>query len=135
MLDRGLLTKFRTSRMTKAAQSNAMAIVGAIVGGAIGYAIFAWLLTNGLYGLIIPGGLLGIGAGLAKSKSLTIAILCGVAALLLGLFCEWRFFAFNLDSSFGYFLAHFYQLKLVTLIMILAGAAIGFWGPFRHRLS
>jgi hypothetical protein len=121
--------------MSQAAKSNLLAIAGAIVGGLIGYFIFIWLASQGFYGLIIPGGLIGIAAGFAKSKSLAIAIVCGIAALFLGLFCEWKFAPFNADDSLGYLLSHFYELKPVTLLMIAAGAAIGFWAPFRHRLD
>jgi hypothetical protein len=116
-------------------QSNALAIVGAIIGGVLGYFLFQWLLSHGLYGMIIPGGLLGVGASFAKSRSLAIAIVCGVAALALGLYCEWRFFPFNADEGLSYFLTHLHQVNPVHIVMILAGAAIGFWGPFRHRLA
>ena len=121
--------------MSEAIKSNLLAIVGAIVGGVAGYFIFFWLASQGFYGMIIPGGLLGIGAGFAKSRSLAIAIVCGIAALVLGLFCEWKFEPFAADDSFSYLLVHFYELKPITLLMIAAGAAIGFWGPFRHRPS
>jgi uncharacterized membrane protein len=59
--------------MTQAAKSNLLAIGGAIIGGLAGYFIFLWLASQGFYGLIIPGGLLGIAAGFAKSRSLATA--------------------------------------------------------------
>jgi hypothetical protein len=119
----------------KLIQSNGLALLGAAVGGALGYFLFFWLAGHGFYGMIIPGGLLGIGAGVFKSRSIVIAIICGVAALALGLFTEWRFAPFVADESLGYFLAHVYQLTAITLIMIALGAAIGFWAPFRHWFS
>jgi hypothetical protein len=116
----------------KAIQSSALVLAGAVVGGVIGYFVFFWLVARGFYGLIIPGGLLGLGAGAFKNRSTAVAIVCGLAALALGLYTEWRFAPFVVDGSLGYFIAHFYQLRLVTLLMIAAGTAIGFWGPFRR---
>ena len=56
----------------------------------------------------------------------------GLSALLLGLFTEWRFFPFKADDSFRYFLRNVHELKPITLLMIAAGTAIGFWVPFRR---
>ncbi len=56
-----------------------------------------------------------------------------VLALALGVLAEWQFAPFIRDGSLGYFVTHFYQLKPITLIMIAAGAFIGFWAPFRRR--
>ena len=112
--------------------NNLLALLGAAIGGALGYLLFGWLAGNGFYGLIIPGGLLGIGAAVFKSRSLVIAIVCGLSALALGLFAEWHFFPFLADDSLTYFLAHCYQLNATTLIMIAIGGAIGFWAPFRN---
>jgi hypothetical protein len=68
-----------------------------------------------------------------KNRSLAVAIFCGLAALALGLFAEWRFFPFvEPNDGFGFFLAHFYELKPLTLIMVAVGAFIGFWCPFRR---
>ena len=56
----------------------------------------------------------------------------GVLALALGVFTEWRFAPFAADDTLAYFLLHVHQLKPITLIMIVAGALIGFWIPFRR---
>jgi len=119
----------------KLVPNNLLALLGAAIGGALGYLIFFFFSGNGFYGLIIPGGLLGIGAAVFKSRSLVIAIVCGLSAVALGLFTEWHFFPFLADGSFGYFLAHFYQLNATTLVMIAVGGAIGFWAPFRNWLE
>ena len=37
------------------------------------------------------------------------------------------------DGSLGYFVTHIHQLKPITLIMIAAGAFIGFWAPSSRR--
>ena len=103
---------------------------GALVGGALGYFAFSWLLGQGFYGLILPGGLLGLGAGVARPRSAVLAVVCGLAAVALGLFTDWRFEPFVKDASPGYFLLHLHPLKPVTLLMIGAGGVIGFWVPF-----
>jgi len=105
---------------------------GAVVGGIVGYLAFAWVYDQGFYALVLPGGLLGLGAGIARHRSVAVAVLCGLLALGLGLFTEWRFRPFITDDSLGYFLAHVYDLKPVTLVMVALGGAIGFWIPYRR---
>jgi hypothetical protein len=89
------------------------------------------LPVRGLYGLALPGGLLGLGAGIFKTRSKAIVVVCGLLALALGFFTEWCYAPFVTDGSLGYFLSHVHQLSPLTLIMIGAGALIGFWVPFR----
>lgn len=109
-----------------------LVLLGAIGGGVAGYLAFAWLLQYGLYGLVLPGGLLGIGAGMARNRSIALAALCGGAATALGVLAEWRNFPFVADTSLSYFLTHLYDLRAVTVVMIALGGAIGFWVPFRR---
>ena len=66
-----------------------LVLAGAAVGGTLGYFVFFWVLRQGLYGLVIPGGLLGFGAAWVRGGSKIMAVLCGLAALSLGLYCEW----------------------------------------------
>jgi hypothetical protein len=113
-------------------KDNLLTLAGAAVGGALGYAIFFWLVRQGLYGLIVPGGLLGLAAGCFKPRSLSVPVVCGVAALVLGVFTEWKFAPFVADEGLGYFLRHLHELKPMTIIMILVGTAIAFWVPFRR---
>lgn len=105
---------------------------GALLGGLIGYFAFFWIARQGFYAMVLPGGLLGLGAGYAKNRSIAIAVVCGIAALVLGLFTEWQFAPFIKDGSLGYFLSHVHELKPITLLMIGLGGAIGFWVPFRR---
>jgi hypothetical protein len=113
-------------------KDNLLAIVGAIVGGAIGFKLFGWLLDQGLYGLVLPGGLLGIGAGFVKNRSIFVAIACGVAALVLSFAAEGYYHPFVADQSFGFFVSHLLDLQPATFLMIALGTWIGFWVPFRR---
>lgn len=110
----------------------ALVLGGAVLGGLVGHFAFGWLVNQGFYGLVLPGGLAGLGAGLSSCRSRWLSVVCGVLALVMGLLTEWRFFPFNADDSFSYFLCHLHQLKPITLLMLAAGTAIGFWVPFRR---
>lgn len=110
----------------------ALVFGGAILGGLIGHLAFRWLLSQGFYGLALPGGLVGLGAGIAACRQVWPSVACGVLALAVGLVTEWRSFPFRADDSFGYFLSHLHELKPYTLLMLVAGTAIGFWVPFRR---
>src|SRR4051794_23372278 len=91
-------------------------LLGAAIGGCLGYFGFFWMVKQGFYGLILPPGLLGLGAGLlARERSTTLSIICGVAGLWLGLFTEWQYAPFKADRSFIYFLTHVHQLQSMTL--------------------
>ena len=113
-------------------KSDLLVFLGAAVGGALGYFLFFLIARQGFYGLVLPGGLLGFGAGLFRSRSKIISVVCGLSALALGFLTEWRYAHFIADASFGYFMLHVHQLNVVTLLMIGVGAAIGFWIPFRR---
>jgi nitrogen fixation-related uncharacterized protein len=107
-----------------------IAIVGAAVGGAIGYFAFGWILRSGFYALVLPGGLMGLGATLGRVRSLPLAVALAIAAVILGFFAEWSFRPFAKDDSLNYFLAHLGDLTPVTIIMIGVGALVAFWGAF-----
>jgi hypothetical protein len=108
--------------------SNLLGLVGAVVGGVLGFYTFGWLVDHGFYGLMIPGAFLGLGCSLATSHpSTTRGILCGIAALGLAIFTEWKFWPFAADESFSFLLTHLTSKSPVTLLMIGVGAAIAFW--------
>jgi len=109
-----------------------LVLLGAVIGGGLGYIVFFAFVRRGLYGLALPGGLLGLGAGIFRTRSKAVPVVCGLMALSLGLFTEWRFAPFVVDGGLGYFVLHVHQLSPLTLIMIGAGTLIGFWVPFRR---
>ena len=109
-----------------------IAIAGAVLGGTLGFFGFRWLIDQGYYGLMLPGGLMGLGASFGKTRSIWLAVGFGVAALLLGIFTEWDYRPFRKDDGFVFFLLHVAENPPVTLLMIALGGALGFWIPFRQ---
>jgi hypothetical protein len=130
MFARDIFMMRRTREMNW--KGDLLVLLGAVLGGLLGHEMFFWLMGQGFYGLILPGGLCGLGAGVFRSRWKRVPILCGLLALGLGLFTEWRFEPFAADAGFGYFLLHAYRLRLDTLILIGTGTAIGFWVPSRR---
>ncbi len=113
-------------------KDKALAFTCAVIGGIAGYFAFFWIVQQGFYGLILPGGLLGLGASVFPCRSAWLCTLFGAMSLALGLFTEWRFEPFLKDGSPVFFLTHAYQLRPITLLMIGAGAFIGFWAPYKR---
>jgi hypothetical protein len=109
-----------------------LVLAGAAAGGVLGYYAAFWVASQGVYAPVLPGMLLGFGAGIARNRSVLLAVVCGLAALGLGLFTEWRIAPFIDDRSLRYFLTHVTDLKPITLIMIALGGLFGFWVPFRR---
>src|SRR5262245_60278425 len=107
-------------------------LAGACVGGLGGYFLFFWIARQGFYGVMLPGCLLGIGAGFFPTRSVAVCVVCGVVALMLGFFTEWRFAPFSKDQSLSFFVSHLHELRPITLIMIVLGGFIGFYGPFQR---
>jgi hypothetical protein len=109
--------------------SHVLGLVGAVIGGVLGYYLVFWIRQSGFYGMMIPGAVLGWGSSLlARHRSVARGVVCTVAALGLGLFTEWNLFTkFKADGSFGYLVKHFYELEPVTLFMIAFGAFFAFW--------
>jgi hypothetical protein len=105
-------------------------LVGATMGGVFGYFIYKWGLQQGLKAGVVPGALVGLGSGLVSSRPSRIrGVICGLAALALGIFAEWRNAPFVADNSLGYFLSHMQQLPPLVLIMIALGGLLGWrWG-------
>ncbi len=106
--------------------------MGAAIGGLVGYLVFKLLISQGFYGLMLPGGLLGMGAGVVKAPTKVVSVVCGILALALGVLAEWSVLPFKTDGSLLYFVMHLHELQYVTLIMITIGAVVGFWIPFRR---
>jgi hypothetical protein len=66
-----------------------LAVLGTTIGAVIGYYLFFWITKQGLYPMVVPGALMGLGCGaLSGTKSNAIGIVCALAAVILGLFIE-----------------------------------------------
>ena len=110
------------------ATSWAKGLVGAAIGGAVGWFTFGWLLSQRFYALALPGVLVGLGFGLCSRRSmLTGGLFCAVAALGLMLMCEWSHRHFIADKSLGYFLTHLRDLEQFTFVLLAIGTMFSFW--------
>ena len=106
----------------------ALPLVGAVVGGLVGYWLFFVIIRYGFYAIILPGTLVGIGcSSLSGRYSRALGIVCGVLGLGVGLYTQWRFQWFASDPSFWYFLTHFHLINHVSQVMIVIGAILAYW--------
>jgi hypothetical protein len=105
-------------------------IIAAVFGAILGYLGFVWMADQGVYALALPGCLLGLGAGMAGNRSQSLANVCGLGALGLGLFAEWKRFPFAVDDSLSYFVLHVHHLQPWTMLMLGVGTILGFWIPY-----
>ena len=116
-------------------------LAGAVVGGAIGYLAFFWLAKQGLYAIVLPGTLVGLGFGaLSGRRSLVDGVVCAVLAGLFGLFVDWQFS--GAGSGFAFFVTHAREAPRVKRILIAVGALLAFWfgqgrkdGPWRQSTT
>jgi hypothetical protein len=105
-----------------------LGLLGALAGGALGHFASVWAFHQSFYAMMLPGGLAGLGGGVpARDKSVLRASLCAVFAVGLGFFTEWRCAPFIADHSLAYFATHLHQLRPITLFMVAAGGALGYW--------
>jgi len=113
--------------MAKALVSHLLSMFGAALGGVAGFLLFRWLLSQNLYGMIIPGALLGLGCQLLSLEGSKVrGGVCALGAVALGIYTEWSFFPFLADDGFLYFLAHLGELKPITQIMLAAGGLLSY---------
>jgi hypothetical protein len=112
-------------------------LVGAALGGAVGYAIAYFLGKQGFYMPALPGALLGVGCGmLSGGKSVPLGIVCGLIALPLGVVSQWHINAFKDDPSLLYFFANLKHLGTGILSLIALGAVFAAWiGTGRRRVT
>jgi uncharacterized membrane protein (UPF0136 family) len=107
-----------------------LAILAATVGGVAGYFLFRWLCDFGLFGLLIPGAVLGLAGTLVmRRRSWAFGILCGIFAWPLGVFSLWmvRIPWDDEEPGFFYLLTHPNHVSPTLLIIIALGAVCAFW--------
>ena len=118
------LKRFRIMNGEKSIARVLLASLVGLCGGVLGHFIFIWMAQQGFYALLIPGAFVGMGAAMIlKERSVPLMIICGVLGLALGILSEWRLSPFIADHSLSYFITHFFDLRPLTRIMVLLGAA------------
>jgi len=90
---------------TKLAKSNMamripLGILGALLGGVVGFFLFRFLHGQGLYFMVLPGVMVGLGCGLAaRSRSFVFSIIAMAIAIPVAIFCEWKTDVFLCDDG------------------------------------
>ena len=103
-------------------------IAGAAIGGVLGYFAFQWLISQGYYGLAMPGALVGLGFGLlARRPMIAGGIFSAVIGLAVMLWCEWTSFPFVKDDSLSFFLQNLSELDGTTWLFLVLGTVMAFW--------
>lgn len=113
----------------------ALGLLGAALGGVLGYFAFFWIAGQGLYALAMPGAMIGLGCGLLSGiRSRELGIVCAVSGLGLCIWIESQFRPFLADDSLGYFLRNLGRLQPVTWLMLALAGVFGYWfGVGRER--
>jgi hypothetical protein len=119
--------------MKPVVQQTAKSVAAAIAGGVIGYFGFFLAASYGFYAMVLPGGMIGIGASMFPVRKPFVPVLCGAAAVALSVFTEWKFAPFIADDSLNYFVKHVHLLSPFKLFMMGLGTFLAFYLPFRHR--
>ena len=105
-----------------------LSLIGGTIGGTVGYYLFFWISRQGFYAMIAPGALMGLGCGLmARHRSMVRGLICGLAALILAVYTEWKFAPFLANDSLGYMATHLLDLAPIKLVMMSLGTLIAFW--------
>jgi hypothetical protein len=105
-------------------------VIGAVVGGAIGFFTFGWMVQRGVYAGLLPGGLLGLGcAVVARRPSLARGILCGIAGLALSVFAESWYMNFTArgHETLLYYFNHLQDVSHVDWLFVAVGTLLAFW--------
>jgi len=100
---------------------------GALVGAAVGFAVFTFLLRYGVYAMAVPGALIGVICGWCLNRrSLVLGVLCGLMAATNMILAEWWNFPFKNDESLTFFLQNLAQLSLLFWLSLLLGCGLAF---------
>jgi hypothetical protein len=110
-------------------------IAGGASGGALGYFVFDWALTQGYYALVLPGSLVGLGCGLASGrKVLALGILSAVGAFAVGVLADWNSLANPSPTILGHLATLLQSNRQMAALLILVSVALSFYfGIGRNR--
>ena len=119
-------------------------LVGACLGGVVGYYAFAWITQKGFFALVVPGALAGLACGFCSVDHSKIrGGICALIALSAGMVSYWKLFSpsFETNGSLLDLVINCYRLNPVTQIMLALGTFLGFWWgrettfPWRHKFA
>jgi hypothetical protein len=89
-----------------------LSLFGTLAGAAVGALAFWGLLKYGLYAIMLPGVLAGLGGGYPlKRRVIGVGIFAGVVSVVAMFLVEWWNRPFVVDESLPFFLKHLDQLK------------------------
>jgi hypothetical protein len=111
-----------------------LAVCWACLGGAVGYVGFWLLLARGIYAVVLPGALVGLAAGIVRTPSPLVAVVCSLVAIVAGLWDRAPGGAVCCGPQLGLLSASLLDLQPLTQGSIAVGGLIGFWVPFRRRI-
>lgn len=118
----------RRGQEAPASRDILLGALGAVVGASLGYLLFFVLTRQGLYAIVLPGALTGLGCGsLSGRRSIPLGIGCAVVGVAVGIVAEWHFAPFIKDRSLLFFITHVHQLRTVSQVLILLGGVLAFW--------
>jgi hypothetical protein len=113
---------------SRLALSLALGVAGALAGALAGHLLFGWIWRAGLYAIVLPGALAGLGCGLASGRRiLALGFVAAIVALVATVLTEWRFLPFVKDESLAFFLRNLHRLSTVKLLLMTLGVALAFW--------
>jgi len=114
--------------MFRLAVSWLLGLLGAILGGLAGYFAFMLAKDEGFYAPVLAGGLVGVGCGmLSRHHSILRCVLCGIAGILLGYYCDFRITLMPHYDSFAAYLAALSKHGAFTNIRVILGGLVAYW--------
>jgi hypothetical protein len=109
-------------------QSIVRGAIGAILGALAGAALFVGLSKIGLYTLIAPGALAGIGAAwMSRVHSPLVGAISLVVGAVATVLSEWSQFPFIADNSLIYFVQNLHKLRSMALLLGGIGILAAFY--------
>ena len=104
------------------------AVIGSFAGAFLGYLGFAMLTKIGVYAMVVPGAMTGLGCGAQSgTKSIPLGLYAAALAFIVSVLIEWHFFPFVADESLPYFVSNLDGLSRLTKVMFGFGTFAGFW--------
>lgn len=114
--------------MSRLAISWILGLLGAALGGLAGYFLFQYAWSYGYYAPVLSGGMVGVGAGLlGRHQSILRGLLCAIAGIVLGYYCDYRITLLPHFDTFLAYLAAFAKHSTSTNILTILGGLVAYW--------